>query len=58
MDTVEKSLKDMYNLGVSQSIDVIQDMRDRIKEGRATNEALMLVNLLDAAVTLLINLKK
>lgn len=51
-----------FNLGwdkaVEQSIDVLQDMITRIKSEPASNEAVQNVMLLDAAIILLVNLKK
>lgn len=53
----EASNKAYYNQAVSHSIDVLQDMVARLKEG-SPKENLAGVMLLDAAITLLVNLKK
>lgn len=55
--TEEEIISKSYDLGVSNSIDVIQDMISRLKEG-SPKENLASVMLLDAAITLLVNLKK
>jgi len=54
---ISENMNAAYNMGVSQSIDVIQDMIARLKEGKPEDN-LHHVIVLDAAITLLINLKK
>ena len=54
---VALSCQEIYNQAIVHAIDVIQDMCNRLKEGDPI-ENMKYVNLLDAAVTLLINLKK
>lgn len=45
-----------FDLGVDRSIDVVQDMRDRLKTGDPMAK-IEFINLMDAVVTLLVNLK-
>jgi len=54
---LEKDQKETHNEAISLSIDVIQDMIARLKEWNPKDN-IQSVQLLDAAITLLINLKK
>jgi len=54
---IDKSNDASFNMGVIQSIDVVQDVISRLKEGDP-KENIGYVNLLDAVIVLLVNLKK
>ena len=57
-ETISKTINESYNLGVTHSIEVVADMILRMKEVPPTHKSLGDVNILDAAIILINNLKK